>query len=61
MLKSVHFCAEIDKKVLKYGYHSYKNTDLLSNSTREAYGYNYSLIGTYIYSLSFHTMICDLW
>ena len=29
MLKSVHFCAEIGKKVLKYGYHANKNIDML--------------------------------
>ena len=34
--KSAYFCAEIGKKVFKYNYHGYQNTDMvyLSNSER---------------------------
>ena len=43
-LKSSHFCAQIGKNVFKYGYHGYKNIDMLylSNGGRYAYSYNYS-------------------
>ena len=36
ILKSAHFSAQIGKKVLKYGYHGYKDTDMLylSNGAR---------------------------
>ena len=29
ILKSLHFCAQIGKNVFKYGYHGYKNIDML--------------------------------
>ena len=29
ILKASHFCAQIGKTVFKYGYHGYKNIDML--------------------------------